>query len=232
MLKMCLDNPLHLGSCSECEELENRVEAVEECCANNTESLTTKVDKEDGKGLTTNDFTTPDKLKLDGIEENAEANVQADWNQSDNAEDDYIKNKPTIPTKISDLTNDSSFIIAPSSPSTDDVLTYDGNNWVARPSGGVSPNLFVLETNLLVASTNIGADDHIYGTKTFNKPGYHALAIAGWNAPDAAFTLSRLRLTDIDSPSQGYVTVAYDVCNMRSFGSTSKVNVDILWLRV
>lgn len=32
--------------------------------------------------------------------------VQADWAQTDSAEVDYIKNKPTIPTKTSDLTND------------------------------------------------------------------------------------------------------------------------------
>lgn len=36
----------------------------------------------------------------------AEANVQADWNQATTTADDYIKNKPTIPTKTSQLTND------------------------------------------------------------------------------------------------------------------------------
>ena len=46
---------------------------------------------------TDNNFTTTLKDKLDGIENGAEANVQADWNQSNSAADDYIKNKPTIP---------------------------------------------------------------------------------------------------------------------------------------
>ena len=36
----------------------------------------------------------------------AEANVQSDWNQTTTTADDYIKNKPTIPTNTSDLTND------------------------------------------------------------------------------------------------------------------------------
>lgn len=47
---------------------------------------------------TDNNFTTTLKNKLDGIESGAEANVQADWTQSNTSADDYIKNKPTIPT--------------------------------------------------------------------------------------------------------------------------------------
>lgn len=47
---------------------------------------------------TDNNFTTTLKNKLDGIESGAEVNVQADWAQSDTSADDYIKNKPTIPT--------------------------------------------------------------------------------------------------------------------------------------
>ena len=45
---------------------------------------------------TDNNFTTSLKDKLDGIASGAEVNVQSDWNQSDSAADDYIKNKPTI----------------------------------------------------------------------------------------------------------------------------------------
>ena len=36
--------------------------------------------------------------KLNDIEEFAEVNVQSDWNQTDSSADDYIKNKPTIPS--------------------------------------------------------------------------------------------------------------------------------------
>lgn len=38
------------------------------------------------------------------------AQVQSDWDQSDNTQVDYIKNKPTIPTNLSDLNNDEGFI--------------------------------------------------------------------------------------------------------------------------
>ena len=38
------------------------------------------------------------------------AQVQSDWDQADNTQVDYIKNKPTIPTNLSDLNNDEGFI--------------------------------------------------------------------------------------------------------------------------
>ena len=41
-------------------------------------------------------MSSTDKTKLDGIAAGAEVNVQADWNQTTNTEDDYIKNKPTL----------------------------------------------------------------------------------------------------------------------------------------
>lgn len=67
------------------------------------------VAKETGKGLSTNDFTTELKNKLDGIAEGAQVNVKPDWNASaGNAAE--ILNKPTIPSKTSDLQNDSGFI--------------------------------------------------------------------------------------------------------------------------
>ena len=66
--------------------------------------------KESGKGLSTNDYTTAEKNKLSGIAAGAEVNVQANWAETDSSEDSFIKNKPTIPSKTSDLTNDSGFI--------------------------------------------------------------------------------------------------------------------------
>lgn len=59
---------------------------------------------------TDNNFTNADATKLSGIQAGAEVNVQSDWNEADNTADDYIKNKPTIPTKTSDLNNDSGFL--------------------------------------------------------------------------------------------------------------------------
>lgn len=57
-------------------------------------ALSGKVNAEANKGLSTNDYTTAEKTKLGGIEPEAKANVQSDWNQSDTTADDFIKNKP------------------------------------------------------------------------------------------------------------------------------------------
>jgi ribosomal protein L35AE/L33A len=69
-------------------------------------ALDLKVDKVTGKGLSTNDYTTIEKTKLSGIQDGAEANVNADWNATTG--DAVILNKPTIPsavTQTSQLTN-------------------------------------------------------------------------------------------------------------------------------
>lgn len=43
-------------------------------------------------------MSATDKTKLDGIEPLAQKNVQSDWNQSNTQADDYINNKPIVPT--------------------------------------------------------------------------------------------------------------------------------------
>lgn len=59
-------------------------------------ALDGKVDKVTGKGLSENDFTNTLKTKLDGIQDGAEVNVNADWNATSG--DAQILNKPTIPS--------------------------------------------------------------------------------------------------------------------------------------
>lgn len=66
-----------------------------------------KVDKVSGKGLSSNDYTNEEKTKLAGIATGAQKNVQPDWNASTG--DGSILNKPTIPSKVSQLTNDKSY---------------------------------------------------------------------------------------------------------------------------
>lgn len=61
------------------------------------QDISGKVDKETGKGLSSEDYTSNEKSKLAGIAPGAEVNVQADWKQTNTNADDYIKNKPTIP---------------------------------------------------------------------------------------------------------------------------------------
>ena len=106
---------------------------------------------------TDNNFTTTEKLKLDGIQAGAEVNVQADWNETNPDSDAYIQNKPTIPAGVivdqtysaSSTNAQSGTAVAeavagvnavPSSTSSDEnkVLTVDSNGdavW-ANAQGG------------------------------------------------------------------------------------------------
>lgn len=89
-------------------------------------TVSDKVDKVTGKGLSSNDFSTALLNKLNGIADGAEVNVQADWNITDSASDAFIKNKPAsfppsshthtkaqisdMPTKLSQFTNDPGYL--------------------------------------------------------------------------------------------------------------------------
>lgn len=77
---------------SSVEALSSQVSEMEGDIGNITTSLNNKVDKEVGKGLSTNDFTNADKTKLDGIESGAEVNV---------IEDIKVDNVSLIPTNKS-----------------------------------------------------------------------------------------------------------------------------------
>lgn len=60
-----------------------------------TTLLNDKVDKVPGKQLSTEDYTSAEKTKLNNIQAGAEVNVNADWNATSG--DAQILNKPTIP---------------------------------------------------------------------------------------------------------------------------------------
>lgn len=103
--------------------------------------LETKVDKVDGKGLSTNDYTTEEKAKLSGIADGAEVNVQSDWNVSDSGNDAYIANKPNIHT---DTVNINSDIVDGSLTVGENVMSSEygsfcsgGNNSVLTSRGAV-----------------------------------------------------------------------------------------------
>lgn len=61
---------------------------------------------------TDNNFTSAEKSKLADVEVGAEKNVQSNWNETSTTSDAYIQNKPSIPNKVSDLTNDSGYLTA------------------------------------------------------------------------------------------------------------------------
>jgi|GEM_PF-5056596 len=68
------------------DAIKNMVEAFE----------STKVDAEEGMGLSANSFSNAEKQKLAEIEQGAEVNVQSDWHEDDEKSDAFIKNKPRL----------------------------------------------------------------------------------------------------------------------------------------
>ena len=122
-----------------------------------------KVDAVAGKGLSENDFTNTLKTKLDGIQDGAEVNVNADWNATSG--DAVILNKPTIPdpadfVEKSDFTSHS--ILAKQSGAGDPVAVSIGNNEIlGRKSGGGSDieGLSVSEVKSLLnyTASDVGA---------------------------------------------------------------------------
>lgn len=154
----------------------------------------TYVAKEDGKGLSTNDYTTAEKNKLSGIAAGAEVNVQSDWNQTTTTADDYIKNKPDIPSKVSDLTNDSGFITGytetdPTVPawakaSSKPSYTASEVGAVATSAVGAASGVCPLDANQKVPAANLPSyvDDVI---EAYARTGQTALS-STWLATGSA----------------------------------------------
>lgn len=96
------------------------------------------------------------------ISTTAQPQVQADWAQSDSTAVDYIKNKPAIPTKTSDLANDSGFITGADLPTVDQ--TYDDSSTNAQSGTAVADAIAAsLETFFAVYGvTTIGEVDTAY----------------------------------------------------------------------
>jgi hypothetical protein len=125
-----------------------------------TIDLSNYVQKDGNKQLSTEDFTTALLNKLNGIETGAQVNIKPDWNAvtGDSSE---ILNKPTIPTNVSDLTNDIGYITSA------DIPAQVNADWNAVSGAGQilnKPNIsdeFVIEligsyvNNNPVISSNI-----------------------------------------------------------------------------
>ena len=135
-----------------------------------TEALQTELNKkvsaEEGKGLSTNDYTTVEKNKLAGIAAGAEVNVQSNWNQTDSTADDYIKNKPTIPTiptKVSAFENDAGYLTSHQS-----LANYVTLNGAQTISGAKTFSAALKALAGLSVTGNITATGTITGSKVYN----------------------------------------------------------------
>lgn len=91
-----------------------------------TQALSGKVDMVSGRGLSEANFTAEEKNKLAGIEENAKANVNADWNSTTG--DSRILNKPE------NLVQDANYV------HTDTNFTADEKQKLANIASGSQVN--------------------------------------------------------------------------------------------
>ena len=146
---------------------------------------------------TDENFTSAEKAKLDSIENGAEVNVQSNWNETDSTEDSFIKNKPTIPSKTSELSNDSNFVVDADYKHTDNNYTTADKNSVATIGDKVDKVTGKgLSTNDLTDALKANYDD------AYNKAHTHNNKTV-LDATTASFTLDdQKKLTNIESGAQ------------------------------
>lgn len=82
--------------------------------------------------------------------------VQADWSQTDSTQKDYIKNKPTIPTKVSELINDANFTQFAGASATVDANTGTPSVTVTESGSGNNKGLVFSFKNLKGAKGDKG----------------------------------------------------------------------------
>ncbi len=121
-------------------------------------ALSGKVDKVDGKGLSTNDYTADEKSKLANIAAGAQVNV-IEGVQVNGANVSLVNKiaNVSVPTKYSDLSNDNNTVADPSYVHTDNNYTTAEKSKLSGIAAGaeVNQNAF---SNVKVGSTTISAD--------------------------------------------------------------------------
>ena len=147
-----------------------------------------KVDKVSGKGLSTNDYTTEEKNKLAGIADGAEVNVNADWNATSG--DAKILNKPTIPSKTSQLTNDSGFITSSDIPEGPAASTT-----TPKMNGTASVG----------TETAFARGDHVHPSDTTKAGLASNNTFTGTNKFNGKVTISKVPKADTDAANKRYV---------------------------
>lgn len=108
--------------------------------------------KEAGKGLSSNDFTTAEQLKLSGIQAGAEVNVQSDLLQEDETADDFVKGKEaSLPGRT-----------------PPQIQLYAGVNTFTVPAGAIVSSVLLVRTMLWDVDEWSQTDNVVTITKTMN----------------------------------------------------------------
>ncbi|MBW8327131.1 MAG: collagen-like protein [Prolixibacteraceae bacterium] len=193
--------------------VDNTSDANKPISSDTQAALNLKVDKEAGKGLSTEDYTTAEKTKLAGIASQAEVNVQADWDETDNTLDSYIENKPTLFT-----TSDETDPLYAASPAA--VITNAGSGVV------ISTDERTKLTGIAVgAEVNVNADwNAISGdSKILNKP----TLFTNSDETDPIYTASQA--ASITNAGSGMVISNAERTKLTGIAVGAEVNVNADW---
>ena len=183
-------------------------------------ALSNKVDKVSGKGLSTNDYTTDEKNKLGGIASGAQVNVIETVKVNGTALTPSSKAvNVTVPTKTSDLTNDSNFVSDASYVHTDNNYTTAEKNKLSGIASGaeVNQNAF---SNIKVGSTTIAADSK---TDTLEISGSGIVTITA-DATNDKITISASNAVTSVAGKTGAVTLVKSDVGLGNVDNTADAN--------
>ena len=101
------------------------------------------------------DLSLYDQKIKEYISEHGAEGAQSDWNETDSADISFIKNKPDIPTKTSDLINNSGFV---NEQDLGDLAYKSSVSASYTPSGSVTAPIISIQPNTTTVNsiTNIG----------------------------------------------------------------------------
>ncbi|MDD3040020.1 hypothetical protein [Bacteroides sp.] len=162
-------------------------------------SLGTKVDKIDGKGLSTNDYTTTEKTKLGGVSTGAQVNVIETVKV--NGVSQTVTTKAvnlTVPTNTTQLTNGSDFqtgsqVQSSITTALSGITGISFDIVASLPTTGVNGTIYLLANS--GAATNI-YDEFIYIDSKWEKIGTTDVDLSGyWAKAD----LSAITTAEIDT---------------------------------
>lgn len=132
------------------------LETITQTLIDTWNTVTNKVDKVAGKGLSTEDYSSIEKTKLSGIATGANVNVNADWNAVSG--DALILNKPSIPTQYTDEQAQDAVGNILTDTSTIDFTYDDTNNQI---KADVKSNSIVEKVEISKSGTLIGTRKRI-----------------------------------------------------------------------
>lgn len=158
--------------------------------------LANKVDKVSGKGLSTNDYTTTEKTKLAGLKNytlpTATSSVLGGVKVGSNLSISSGVLSATVPTKVSQLTNDSGYISSvPSEYITETELNAKGYQTSAQVESAITKKGYQTASQVNSSITSKGyitEEDIASPTTTIT------IAASAWTS-DKKYTISDSRIT-------------------------------------